>query len=146
MLAGSYPAKVDQKFRLKIPARFRRELEEKGDTSFWVTSDSGKCAQIYPMQAWKRLVQKLQEPPRMDPAKIRLENMTSYYGNLAQMDSQGRILIPQFLREDAQIAGEVLVIGRLDHLEVWNIEVFRKDLKEHPLTDADREKLAEYGF
>ncbi len=146
MLAGSYPAKVDQKFRLKIPAKFRRELEEMGDTSFYVTSEDGRCGKIYPQAVWKRLEEKLKEPPRMAPAKIKLERNLDYYGVSTQMDSQGRVLIPQFLREDAQIAGEVLVIGRLDHLEVWNIEIFRKELKEQPLTDADREKLAEYGF
>lgn len=146
MLAGSCPAKVDQKFRLKIPAKFRRELEEMGDNSFYVTSDDGKCAQIYPTPVWQQIVDKLKQPPRMAPAKRRFENMTLYYGLFTQMDSQGRILIPQFLREDAHLAGEVLVMGKLDHLEVWNIEVFRKGLKEQPLTDADREKLAEYGF
>jgi MraZ protein len=146
MLAGSYPAKVDQKFRLKIPAKFRRELEEMGHTSFYVTSEDGRCGKIYPEAVWKGLAEKLKEPPRMAPAKIRLERNLDYYGVSTQMDSQGRVLIPLFLREDAQIAGEVLVIGRLDHLEVWNIEIFRKDLKEQPLTDADREKLAEYGF
>lgn len=146
MLAGSCPAKVDQKFRLKIPARFRRELEEMGDNAFYVTSDDGRCAQIYPMPVWKRIAEKLKEPPRMDPVKIKLQKVTSYYGIFSQMDSQGRILIPQFLREDAHIAGEVLVIGKMDHLEVWNIEIIRKDLKEQPLTDVDREKLAEYGF
>ncbi len=146
MLAGSYPAKVDQKFRLKIPAKFRRELEEMGDTAFYVTSSDGKCAQIYPMPVWQRIAEKLKEPPRMVPAKIRFERATFYYGQFSHMDSQGRVLIPQFLREDARIAGEVLVIGKLDHLEVWNIETFRKDLREQPLTDVDREKLAEYGF
>lgn len=146
MLAGSYPAKVDPKFRLKIPAKFRRELEEMGDNSFYVTSDDGRCAQIYPTSVWQQIVDKLKQPPRMVPAKRKFENTTLYYGIFTQMDSQGRILIPQFLREDAQLAGEVLVMGKLDHLEVWNIEVFRKGLKEQPLTDADREKLAEYGF
>ncbi len=82
----------------------------------------------------------------MDPAKVKLERFTSYYGLVTQMDRQGRILIPQSLREDAQIFGDVIVIGKTDHLEVWNEEIFRKKLKENPFTLAERERLAEQGF
>jgi DNA-binding transcriptional regulator/RsmH inhibitor MraZ len=62
------------------------------------------------------------------------------------MDPQGRILIPQSLREDAHIMGDVTVIGKSDHLEVWNDEAFRKSLLEDPLTLEERERLAEQGF
>jgi len=146
MLWGSYPAKIDEKFRLKIPAKFRRDMPETDDSTFFVTSDDGRRAQIYPLPVWKRMAQKFQEPPRMDPAKIKLQKFTSYYGIITQMDSQGRILIPQSLRDDAQIGGEVTVIGKTDHLEVWNTETIRKSLRDEPLTDADRERLAEQGF
>lgn len=146
MLWGSYPAKIDEKYRLKIPAKFRRDLNESDDNSYFVTSDDGRCAQIYPINVWERIAQKFQESPRMDPAKLKLQKFTSYYGIMTQMDPQGRILIPPFLREDAQIQGDVIVIGKSDHLEVWNNEVIRKSLQDAPLTDADREKLAEQGF
>jgi MraZ protein len=146
MLLGSYPAKIDEKFRLRLPARFRRDLPESEDGTYYVTSDDGQCAQIYPIPVWERVAKKFQEPPRMDPAKLKLQRFTSYYGLLTQMDPQGRILIPQSLREDAQISGDVIVIGKTDHLEVWNDEVFRKSLKESPLTLAERERLAEQGF
>jgi len=82
----------------------------------------------------------------MDPAKLKLQRFTSYYGLLTQMDPQGRILIPPSLRDDAEISGDVIVIGKIDHLEVWNDEVFRKSLKEDPLTMEERERLAEQGF
>ncbi len=98
MLCGSYSAKIDEKFRLKIPAKFRRELPDTEDSTFYVTSDDGRCAQIYPLPVWERISQKFQEPPRMDPAKIKLQKFTSYYGILTQMDPQGRVLIPQALR------------------------------------------------
>jgi MraZ protein len=146
MLWGSYPAKIDEKFRLKIPAKFRRDLPETDDNTYFVTSDDGHCAQIYPLSVWERIAQKFQEPPRFEPAKVKLQKFTNYYGVLTQMDPQGRILIPQALREDAQIEGDVTVIGKSDHLEVWNNEVIRKSLKDEPLTKEDRERLAEQGF
>jgi MraZ protein len=146
MLWGSYPAKIDEKARLKIPAKFRRDLPDTEENTYFVTSDDGRCAQIYPIPVWERVAQKFQEPPRMDPAKVKLQKFTSYYGALTQMDPQGRILIPQALREDANITGDVIVIGKNDHLEIWNVDVIRKSLQEQPLTDADRERLAEQGF
>jgi MraZ protein len=146
MLWGSCPAKIDEKFRLKIPAKFRRDLPETEDNTYFVTSDDGKCAQIYPTPIWEQIAQKLQTPPRMVPAKLKLLRFTSYYGMLSQMDPQGRILIPQALREDAQISGDVVVMAKSDHLEVWNNEIIRQSMKEQPLTDADREKLAEQGI
>lgn len=82
----------------------------------------------------------------MDPAKQKLQRITSYYGLVTQMDPQGRILIPPMLREDAQIAGDVVVIGKTDHLEVWNDAAFRRSLKEDPLTLEERERLAQQGF
>ncbi len=141
MLLGSYQAKIDEKFRLKIPARFRRELSESEDNTFYVTSDDGRCAQIYPMAVWERIAQKFLEAPRFEPAKLKYQKFTSYYGLCTEMDSQGRILIPQALRDDANISGDVIVIGKTDHLEVWNNEVIRKSLVDEPMTNADREKL-----
>ena len=146
MLWGRYSAKIDNKSRLRLPAKFRRDISDNDDNAFYVTSDDGHCAQIYPVSVWERVAQKFQEPPRMDPAKLKLQRFTSYYGLLTQMDPQGRILIPQSLREDAQISGDVIVIGKTDHLEVWNNEAFRKSLKEDPLTLEERERLAEQGF
>jgi len=146
MLWGSYPAKIDDKFRLKVPAKFRKELPETEDNTYFVTSDDGKCAQIYPIPVWERIAQKLLEPPRMNPAKLKLLKFTSYYGILTQMDGQGRILMPQALREGAQISGEVTVIGKNDHLEVWNSERIIESMKDDPMTDADREQLEKYGL
>ena len=142
MLFGSFPVTIDEKFRLKIPAKFRRELPE----AVYVTSDDGSCAHIYPMPVWERFTQKFLEPPRMDPAKQKYQEITSYYGLVTEMDPQGRVLIPHPLREDAELAGEVMVFGRQDHLVVWNNERIRKRLKESPLTNEDRERLAQLGF
>ncbi len=146
MLLGSYLAKIDEKSRLRLPAKFRRDLPETEDNTYYVTSDDGHCAQIYPLSIWERMASKLQEHPRMDPAKQKLQRITSYYGLVTQMDPQGRILIPQLLRDDAGISGDVMVIGKTDHLEVWNGEVIRKSVKEEPLTVEERERLAQQGF
>jgi len=146
MLIGSYPAKIDEKCRLRLPARFRRDLPETVDNTYYVTSDDGKRAQIYPLPVWERIAQKLQEAPRMDPAKRKLQLITSYYGEMLEMDPQGRILIPQAIREKAELLGDVVVIGSNDHLEVWNRQIVSRDVEENQLTLEDRERLAELGI
>ena len=145
MLWGRHTAKIDEKSRLRLPAKFRKFLPETVDDTYYVTSDDGKCAQIYPIPVWERIAQKLQEAPRI-PAKQTMQRITSYYGLLSEMDPQGRILIPSELREDAQLSDDVIVMGKNDHLEVWNKEIASKDVKEKPLTSEDREKLAELGI
>jgi MraZ protein len=82
----------------------------------------------------------------MDPAKLKFQRNTSYYGASSEMDPQGRILIPPHLRDEAQLSGDVIVIGKNDHIEVWNMQTISKDVKENPLTFEDRERLAELGF
>ena len=140
MLLGSYPAKIDEKSRLRLPAKFRRDLPV--ENTYYVTSDDGKRAQIYPLPVWERFLRKFQETPRMDPAKLKYQRITSYYGMLSEMDPQGRVLIPQKLREKAQLSGDVIVIGNDDHLEVWNEQLMSKDVEDNPLTPEDWEKLA----
>ena len=146
MLWGSYSAKIDEKSRLRLPAKFRRDLPETVDNSYYVTSDDGRCAQIYPLPVWERIAQKLQEAPRMVTAKEKLQRITSIYGAISEMDPQGRILIQSHLREKAQLSGDVIVIGKNDHLEVWNMQIAIKDIEENPLTPEEREKLAELGI
>ena len=142
MLLGSSSVKIDEKFRLKIPANFRRELPESEDGSYFVTSEDGRCARIYPMQVWQRLSERIQQLEPVHPIRQKYERNTGYYGIVAQMDPQGRILIPQHLREDAEIAGEVVVIAKNDHLEIWNKQIFREQLKQDPITDGERRELA----
>ncbi len=148
MLCGSQVATIDKKYRLKSPASFRQELCKPEDAAhlFYVTSDDGEYAQIYPMVVWEQRRRKLNALPVMDPARLKYQRYTGYYGLMTQMDAQGRVLIPQTLRERAQLNGDVIVMGNDDHLEVWNKEKMRRSMEEDPLTNADRERLAGQGF
>jgi DNA-binding transcriptional regulator/RsmH inhibitor MraZ len=70
----------------------------------------------------------------------------SYYGQQVEMDGQGRLLMPQLLRETAHIKGEVAVMGTLTYLEVRNLEALRKEIEENPITDEDTRTLGELGI
>ena len=95
MFRGNHPTRVDEKGRLKVPAEFKRVIDEKYGTKFYITSLDGKVAQVYPFEEWERIEQKLASLSTFNPTKKKFLNRTNYYGQLVEMDGQGRVLIPQ---------------------------------------------------
>jgi MraZ protein len=146
MFRGNHPTRVDEKGRLKVPAEFKRVVDEKYGTQFYITSLDGKVAQIYPFEEWERIEQKLAALSTFNPTKKKFLSRVNYYGQQVEMDGQGRVLIPQLLRESAQIRGEVAVLGNLTYLEVRNMEAFRKEIEEESVTPEDEKTLDELGI
>ena len=145
MFRGNHPARVDEKGRLKVPAEFKRVIDEKYAQKFYITSVDGTIAQVYPFEEWERIEEKLAALSTYNPTKKKFLNRTNYYGQVVEMDGQGRLLIPQTLREAAQIRGEVAVLGNLTYLEVRNMEALDKEIKE-PFTDEDIKTLDDLGI
>lgn len=145
MFRGSAPAKIDDKGRLKIPTDFRRLLEERYGPDLFITSVRGDAARIYPLAVWEERESRLLSMPSTDPVREHFLERVNYFGQQVRVDGQGRTLIPQILREAAQINGDVVVSGRLDHLVVWNRERFTSKLEERPFTDDDFRVLTERG-
>ena len=146
MFRGNHPARVDEKGRLKVPAEFKRVIDEKYGNQFYITSLDGKVAQVYPFEEWERIEQKLASLLTYNPTKKKFLDRVSYYGQQVEMDGQGRLLMPQLLRETAHIKGEVAVMGTLTYLEVRNLEALRKEIEENPITDEDTRTLGELGI
>ena len=146
MFRGNHPTRVDEKGRLKVPAEFKRVIDEKYGQQYYITSLDGKVAQVYPFEEWERIEQKLASLSTFNPTKKKFLNRTNYYGQVVEMDGQGRLLIPQILRESAQIRGEVAVLGNLTYLEVRNLEAFRKEIEEQAFSDDDTKTLDELGI
>jgi transcriptional regulator MraZ len=145
MFRGNHPTRVDEKGRLKVPAEYKRVIDEKYAQKFYITSVDGTIAQVYPFEEWERIEQKLAALSTYNPTKKKFLNRTNYYGQVVEMDGQGRLLIPQILREAAQIRGEVAVLGNLTYLEVRNLEALDKEIKE-PFTDEDIKTLDDLGI
>ncbi|HWF05607.1 MAG TPA: division/cell wall cluster transcriptional repressor MraZ [Candidatus Angelobacter sp.] len=146
MFRGNHPTRVDEKGRLKVPAEFKRLIDEKYSTQFYITSLDGKVAQVYPFEEWQRIEEKLAKLSNFNPTKKKFLNRTNYYGQLVEIDGQGRVLIPALLRDTAKIQGEVAVVGNLTYLEVQSIEVYKKDIEENPFTSDDEKTLDELGI
>ena len=146
MFRGNHPTRVDEKGRLKVPAEFKRTIDEKYGQQFYITSRDGEIAEIYPFEEWKKIEEKLATVSNFNPAKKKFLDRVNYYGQMVEMDSQGRVLIPQILRESAEVKGDVLVFGNLTFLEVRNADAFRKHLEANPLTEEDEKTLADLGI
>jgi len=146
MFRGNHPTRVDEKGRLKIPAEFKRVVDEKYGTQFYITSLDGKSALIYPFEEWQRLEEKLSRLSTFNPTKKKFLNRTNYYGQVVEMDGQGRLLVPALLRDSAEIKGDVAVLGQLSYLEARNMEAFQKEIEQNPFTVEDEKTLDELGI
>jgi MraZ protein len=146
MFRGNHPTRVDEKGRLKVPAEFKRVIEEKYGAQFYITSLDGKSAQIYPFEEWERIDQKLAGLSTFNPTKKKFLNRVNYWGQMVEMDSQGRLLMPQLLRDSAQIKGEVAVVGNLTFLEVRNLEGYKREIEEEKFTAEDEQTLDGLGI
>ena len=111
MLRGNYAAKIDDKGRLKIPNAFRGLVETKHGKELFVTSLTGEYVRIYPMPVWLELEEKLARMPSTHPARLKFLDRVNYFGQPAEFDTQGRVLIHGRLRESAVMNGDVDVFG-----------------------------------
>jgi MraZ protein len=146
MFRGNHPTRVDEKGRMKVPADFKRLIDEKYSAQFYITSTDGKIAKLYPMEEWERLEQKVAAQASMKPVIKKFLNVTNYWGQVVEIDGQGRLLLPGLLREAANLKGEVAVVGFLNHIEVRVLEDYTSEIESGPITPEDEENLAQLGI
>ena len=146
MFRGNAPARIDDKGRLKVPNAFRSLLESKHGRELFLTSLTGEYVRIYPMPVWLEIEQKLGEMPSTHPSKLRFLDRVNYFGQAAELDVQGRVIIPLRLRDAATMAGDVDVVGQYNYLDVWNHDRFLTKLQREPYTDDDARALSGFSI
>jgi MraZ protein len=146
MLRGNHPARIDEKGRLKIPNGFRASLTSQYGVEVFVTSVTGEHVRVYPMAVWLEVEKKLAAMPASHPSRLRFLDRVNFFGQVSEIDTQGRVLIPQLLRESAAMAGEVNVLGQQNHLAVWNQKRLHERFKQEPFSEEDGRALAEFGI
>lgn len=137
---------MDDKGRIKLPAAYRHYLEQHYGGEFYVTSLTGECARLYPIEEWMIIEQKLRSKGTSNAFVRKFLDRTNYYGQLAEVDAQGRILVHPMLRSSAELIGDVAVLGYLHYLEVWELDKFKMRIDSQPFTDDDAASLAELGI
>ena len=118
MFMGEYNHTIDAKGRLIIPARFRELLGEE----FILTKGLDGCLSIYPMDAWEAFETKLRALPLTNNTARTFTRFFVAGATNCELDKQGRILVPQTLREFAGLEKEVVLTGNLDRIEIWSKE------------------------
>ena len=146
MFRGNAPARIDGKGRLKVPNTFKSLLESKYGRELFLTSLSGEHVRIYPMPVWLEIEEKLGRMPSTHPSRLRFLDRVNYFGQVGEIDTQGRVLIPVRLRDAAMMAGDVDVLGQFSWLDVWNHDRFLTKLQHDAYTDDDARALSEFGI
>jgi MraZ protein len=124
MFFGEYPYKVDEKGRVPLPPKFRRELKE---VVILAKGMGEKCIEIYPIGEWKRLSDKLAEKA-VTPANLRKLNRAIFGSAFsASFDGQGRIKLPDNLRTYAGIADTAIVVGANNRVELWSEDQWKAE-------------------
>ena len=137
---------MDDKGRIKLPAAYRRYIDGQYGTEFYVTSITGEYARLYPMPEWLGIEEKLRVRGTMDRSVRKFLDRTNYWGQVSEMDGQGRLLVHPFLRSNAELMGDVVVIGYLHYLEVWELDKFKARIDSAPYTEEDEAALAALGI
>ena len=145
MFRGHEQARIDDKGRLKVPNVFRLALEPKYGRELFLTSLTGEYVRLYPMPVWLDIEEKLGQMPSTHPSRLRFLDRVNFFGQAAELDAQGRVLIPARLRDTAAIAGDVDVLGQYNYLDTWNHDRLQAKLQRDPFTDDDAKALSEFG-
>ncbi len=139
---GGFPATIDAKGRVKLPARLREQLEGAYGRDVYVCSFFPHELRLYPLPVWEQVEDRLIAKPSMKPAMLKLIERVNY-GQQVEVDEQGRLLVPALLREMVDVEGEIVVSGRINHLALTRRDRAGAFLKEASLSDDELEELAE---
>ena len=146
MFRGHEQARIDDKGRLKVPNVFRSSLESKYGRELFLTSLTGDYVRLFPMPVWIEIEEKLGKMPSTHPSRVRFLDRINYFGQVGELDAQGRVLIPARLREAATMTGVVDVLGQFNFLDVWNHDRFLSKMQRELFTEEDARTLAEFGI
>ncbi len=127
MLLGEYEHTIDDKNRLTLPAKFRQTFAD----GIVLTRGIDGCIDVYPTVEWQRRLQARLDP--LDPLSREGRLMSRFFysgASVSELDKQGRVPVPAPLAKSARLGREVVVAGVNDHLEIWALAEWRKQLEE----------------
>ncbi len=143
MLIGEYKHTIDEKKRLAIPARLRKEL----GSGAVLTRGLDNCLALYPLREWEILADKLSKLPTGQIEARGLARVILSGAVEVEFDSLGRILIPDYLKQYAGVEKNTVIAGVFNHIEIWDEEKWNiyKQKTESEVGDM-AQKLSEIGF
>ena len=140
MFMGEYDHTIDVKGRVIIPSKFREDLSGE----FVITAGLDGCLFVYPMVEWERFIDELKRLPGSKEVR-QLQRYFMAGGAACDMDKQGRVLIPNKLREHGEIEKDVVLVGVINKIEIWSQERWNSN-NNYEDVDQIAEKMAEFGL
>ncbi len=140
--SGQFYYTVDTKGRIIMPAQFRETLRRHFGEKVHVTNHkSDKCLLIYPQEEWDKLLEKVKEIQRNDKAMRYFRRKVIGAAYETALDKQGRVLLPQALREDSliEINSDIVIVGDINKIEIWNRSEWNR------VMNPDESDIEEYG-
>ncbi len=152
MFRGQYEHRMDGKGRISVPARFREVLQDLDVTGehadrIILTRTFENCLVVYPMDKWLNFEEKIRQLPQFNPHVQRLKRVYVAGAVEVSMDSHGRLLVPQPMRDFAQLERDCVWVGQLETVELWSSENWKGAVDE-ALEDPQElsEAMAELGL
>ena len=143
MLLGQYNHNIDEKGRVSVPAKFREEL----GMSFIVTKGLDNCLFAYSKEEWSKFEEKLKTLPLTNPNARNFIRFFFSGATECEIDKQGRINLPQNLRDYADLTKEVTVIGVSTRVEIWNRDKWNNYTSDENMdVDDIASKMSELGI
>lgn len=142
MFIGEYQHSIDPKKRLAVPSKFRNELKNK----VVVTRGLDKCLFVYPMKTWQEIAQKLGSMPVGEAGTRSFVRLMLAGATDCEIDKQGRVLIPDYLKDYAELGKDVVIAGLFNRLEIWDEKKwndYKKNAEKN--TDEIAEQLGKLG-
>lgn len=126
MFQGHSICSLDTKSRIIIPAKFRKYIKPEANNKLIITRGMEGCILVYPLNEWEKLTNGLAKLNVFDPKKRFFMREFMKYVNECELDSQNRILIPTQLVNYAKLNGEIVILGMLDKLEIWDPKTYEE--------------------
>lgn len=142
MFIGEYQHTLDSKGRVIIPGKFREELGEE----FVITKGLDHCLFVYPMEEWEILEEKLKQLPMTNRDARAFVRFFFSGASIVSTDKQGRVLIPQSLRNYGQLEKDAIIIGVATRMEIWDAGVWDQYNEEDLSYDSIAERMSELGI
>ncbi|MGQ0793935.1 MAG: division/cell wall cluster transcriptional repressor MraZ [Deltaproteobacteria bacterium] len=140
MFRGRYEHTMTDKGRISVPSKFRDVLKEKYGDETLIITNFDRCLIVYPIKEWNEIERKAADLPQFKQEVVTFLRHLIGNADDCPIDGQGRILLPQRLRNDAQISREVVMIGMLTKFEIWSKEIWDEEESKRGIEEFKRSK------
>lgn len=127
MFRGESNLSLDGKGRMAVPARYREQLRDScGGKVIATVSLLDPCLVVYPLPEWQRIEERLKSLPAFDRKAQTIRQLVIGRASDLELDSQGRVLLPQYLREFARLEKRIKMVGQVNNFELWDEETWNR--------------------